>query len=287
MIEKLVFGRTGHESTRTLFGAAALGSVSQEAADRTLEVLLQYGVNHLDTAASYGEAEVRMGPWMKTLRKNFFLATKTGERSYQKAREEIHRSLERLQTDHVDLIQLHNLITDAEWEQAMGDDGALRAAVEARSEGLVRFIGVTGHTLYAPVIHKRSLERFDFDSVLLPYNFMLAQNPQYASDFEALVSLCKQRNVAVQLIKTQARRLWGEHQEHTHSTWYQPFEDQEAIDLVTHWALGYPGVFLNTVGDIKVLPRMLDAASRFTGERPSDEAMRKLVAAQEAAPMWA
>jgi aryl-alcohol dehydrogenase-like predicted oxidoreductase len=286
MIEKLTFGRTGHVSSRTLFGAAALGSVTQDEADATLDILLKYGVNHIDTAASYGDAELRIGPWMKVHRKDFFLATKTGERTYQKAKEEIHRSLDRLQTDQVDLLQLHNLIDDEEWEIAFGPDGALKAAVEAKEQGLVRFIGVTGHSLYAPVIHHKSLENFDFDSVLLPCNFMLMQNSQYADDFNRLVEFAKSRNVAVQLIKTQQRRPWGD-RERARATWYEPFEDQEVIDAVTHWALSIPGVFLNTVGDIHVLPRMLDAANRFDGKKPAESKIAELISERDAEPLWA
>jgi len=282
----LTFGRTGHLSSRTLFGAAALGSVTQNEADATLDLFLKYGVNHIDTAASYGDAELRIGPWMKQHRKEFFLATKTGERTYQKAKDEIHRSLDRLETDQIDLIQLHNLIEDEEWKTAFGPDGALKAAVEAKEQGLVRFIGVTGHSLYAPVIHKKSLENFDFDTVLLPCNFMLMQNPQYAADFNRLVELAKSRNVAVQLIKTQQRRPWGD-RDRTRATWYEPFEDQEVIDAVTHWALSIPGVFLNTVGDIHVLPRMLDAASRFVGKKLPDGEIQKLFETRDAEPLWA
>jgi aryl-alcohol dehydrogenase-like predicted oxidoreductase len=209
MIEKIPFGRTGHTSTRTLFGAAALGGVTQAEADRTLAVLLDYGVNHIDTAASYGESELRIGPWMGEHRQNFFLATKTGERSYEKAREEIYRSLERLQVDSVDLIQLHNLVDPDEWDEAMGEDGALQAAIEARAEGIVRFIGVTGHGTTVAAMHKKSLEHFDFDSVLLPYNYWMMQNPQYTADFEMLLAMCQERNVAVQTIKSITRGPWG------------------------------------------------------------------------------
>ena len=187
MIEKLEFGSTGHVSTRTLFGAAALGPSSQAEADRALELLLEYGVNHIDTAASYGDAELRIGPWMRGHRDAFFLATKTGERERGPAREEIRRSLERLQVDHVDLLQLHNLVDGSEWEQALGPGGALEAAVEARDEGLVTFIGVTGHGMDVARRHRESLERFPFDSVLLPYNWPVMQDVSYAADFEALL----------------------------------------------------------------------------------------------------
>ncbi|HQE92480.1 MAG TPA: aldo/keto reductase [Anaerolineae bacterium] len=284
MIPKATFGRTGHESTRTLFGAAALGDVTQAEADWTLDILLEYGVNHIDTAASYGDAELRIGPWMAAHRQDFFLATKTGQRTYQGAWDELRRSLDRLRVASVDLLQLHALVDPAEWEVAMGPGGALEACIEARAQGLVRFIGVTGHGLTAPAMHRRSLERFDFDTVLLPYNYPLIQNPQYAADFEALTAVCRERNVAVQTIKSLCRRPWGD-RPHTRATWYEPLEDQEAIDKAVHWVLGRPEVFLNTTGDIHVLPKLLDAAARFT-QRPTDAAMAALVVAQEMTPLF-
>jgi aryl-alcohol dehydrogenase-like predicted oxidoreductase len=262
MIEKFPFGRTGHLSTRTVFGAAALSQVTQAEADNTLDVLLRYGVNHIDTAASYGEAELRIGPWMARHRPHFFLATKTGERTYQKARDEIHRSLERLQVEHVDLLQLHNLVDPGEWETALGPGGALEAAIEARQQGLVRFIGVTGHGLTVAAMHRRALERFDFDSVLLQYNYLVMQNSQYAADFESLLTLCQERNVAVQTIKSITRGPWGD-KPHNRATWYEPLEDQAEIDHAVHWVLSRPGIFLATVGDIHLLPKVLDAADRF------------------------
>jgi aryl-alcohol dehydrogenase-like predicted oxidoreductase len=285
MIAKLPFGRTGHLSTRTLFGAAALGEVSQADADRTMEVLIKYGVNHIDTAASYGEAELRLGPWMANHRSEFFLATKTEERTYQGAKESIQRSLERLQTDHLDLIQLHAVIEDAEWEIATGPKGALEAAIEARQQGLVSFIGITSHTLHAPVIHMKSLKVFDFDSILLPCNYMLMQNPQYAADFNAVVELAHSKNTAVQMIKTIQRRPWGD-RPHFADCWYEPFADQPSIDLAVHWALSHPNTFLNTVGDIHILPMVLDAASRYE-KAPSDADMQALLKMQEAEPLWA
>jgi aryl-alcohol dehydrogenase-like predicted oxidoreductase len=262
MIATEPFGRTGHTSTRTIFGAAALGQVTQDDADRTLEVLLLYGVNHIDVAASYGEAELRIGPWMDRHRNDFFLATKTGEREYGAARDEIHRSLERLRVDSVDLIQLHNLVDPIEWDTAMGPDGALRAAVEARDAGLVRAIGVTGHGTSIAAMHRRSLERFAFDSVLLPYSWIVMRDEKYAGEFEVLSAMCEEREVAVQTIKSIASRPWGD-APHTHATWYAPLENQDDIDWAVHWVLRRPGVFLNTVGDITLLPKVLDAASRF------------------------
>ena len=284
MIPTHPFGSTGHDSTRTLFGAAALGKVDQATADRTLEVLLQYGVNHIDTAARYGDSELRIGPWMAEHRSRFFLATKTGERTYQAARDGIRRSLERLRVDQVDLIQLHNLTDPAEWEVAMGPGGALEAAIEARQEGLARFIGVTGHGTIAPSIHLRSLERFAFDSVLLPYNFVMMQNPSYAADFETLVGRCQERGVAVQAIKSITAGPWNE-KPRSRATWYEPLEEQADIDRAVHWLLGRPGIFLNTAGDVNLLPRVLDAAARFQ-RRPSDDEMRAMVARQEMTPLF-
>ena len=286
MIAKLPFGSTGHMSTRTLFGSAAFSDVTQAEADRTMELLLRVGVNHLDTAASYGDAELRLGPWMEKHRQDFFLATKTGERTYAKAKAQIQLSLERLRTDHIDLIQLHAVTQDDELEIAMGAGGALEAAVEARQKGWVKFIGITSHTLHAPAIHLKSLEKFDFDSVLLPCNYMLMQNPAYRSDFESLLSVCRAKNVAVQLIKTASRRPWVENQAHFASTWYEPFNDQHSINLVIHWALAQPGVFINTAGDIHVLPLILDAASSFV-KAPEDEEMKALMQSQATEPLWA
>lgn len=269
MIEKIPFGRTGHLSTRTLFGAAALGQVSQAEADRTLDLLLEYGVNHIDTAASYGDAELRIGPWMGQYRSHFFLATKTGERTYAAARDEIHRSLERLRVDQIDLIQLHNLVDPQEWEVAMGPGGALEAAVEAREAGLVRFIGVTGHGMTVAAMHKKALERFDFDSVLLPYSYAMMQNEDYAADFERVMEICQQRNVAVQTIKAITRGPWGQ-QAHSHATWYEPLTAQGDIDTAIHWVLSRPGIFLNTAGDVGLLPKVLSAAARFQADGDSE-----------------
>lgn len=275
MIEKRPFGKTGHMSTVTLFGAAALGNVTQAEADATLDVLLEYGVNHIDTAASYGDAEERIGPWMAQHRKDFFLATKTGERTYEKAKEEIHRSLERMRVDSFDLIQLHNLVHPDEWDTALGPGGALEAAIEARDQGLLRFIGVTGHGLNIPAMHLRSIERFGFNSVLLPYNYPLNLNETYMDDFNALLANCAEQEIAVQCIKSVTRGPWGP-QDKWASTWYQPLRDQDDLDRAVHWVMGRPGVFLNTPGDIHVLPKVLDAASRYES-RTSDEEMMTMV----------
>ena len=261
MIEKLPFGRTGHNSTRTLFGAAAFWGTPQAEANKTLDLLLEYGVNHIDTAASYGDAELRLGPWLKQYRDQFFLATKTEKRTYQAAKEELHRSLDLLKTDHVDLWQMHILVEPDEWETAMGPGGVLEAFIEAREQGLARFLGVTGHGTNVAQMHLKSLARFDFDSVLLPYNPTMMQNPQYAADFAQLTAVCQQKNVAIQTIKALSKGPWGDKPK-THTTWYEPFSTQAEIDLAVQWVLSQPGVFLNTVGDTTLLPMVLDAASR-------------------------
>ncbi len=284
MIPTQSFGRTGHQSTRVIFGAAALSRVDQPTADRAIETLLEYGVNHIDTAASYGDSELRLGPWTARYRDRFFLATKTGERTYAAARDQIRRSLERLQVEQIDLIQLHNLAQPDEWEVAMGPGGALEAAVEAREQGLVRFIGVTGHGLGIAAMHARSLQRFDFDSVLFPYSYILMQNPAYAADAEALLALCAERNVAVQTIKAITRRPWDERPA-VAATWYEPLREPADLDLAVHWVLGNPQVFLNTAGDVELLPRILDAAGRFE-RRPPDEAMATLLERQAMAPLF-
>ncbi|MHA2088761.1 MAG: aldo/keto reductase, partial [Promethearchaeota archaeon] len=261
MIPKLEFGKTGHMSTRVIFGAAALRDVTQEEADQTLEVLLKNGINHIDTAAGYGESELRIGPWMKKHRNKFFLATKVFRRGYQEAADQIQESLERLQVDSIDLIQFHNLTSRMSWKKVMGSDGALRAAVEAREQGLVKYIGVTGHGYTVAAMHKQSLEEFEFDSVLLPYNYIMIQNTDYARDFEILLKICKERNVAVQTIKSLARGPWSR-KERVRSTWYEPFEDQDDIDRAVHWVLRREGIFLNTSADIHILPKIIDATNR-------------------------
>jgi aryl-alcohol dehydrogenase-like predicted oxidoreductase len=279
------FGRTGHSSRRTLFGAAALSRVTQSEADRALELLVRHDIDHIDTAASYGDAELRIAPWLSRLgRDRFFVATKTGKRTYAEAHDEIRRSLERLGTDHVDLIQLHNLVAEDEWEIAFSKDGALRAAVEARDAGLARFIGVTGHGLSAPRQHRRSLERFPFDSVLFPYN-VTQMRGQYAADTEELIALCESRGVAMQTIKAITLGPWHGERPAAPTTWYEPLTEQGDIDLAVRWVLSRPGLFINTVGDLGLLPKVLDAASR-GGPRPSDTEMTALVERREMTPFF-
>ncbi len=260
-MEKIPFGRTGHLSSRAIFGAAALGAMKQERADATLAKLDVYGVNHIDCAASYGEAELRLAPFLQTRRKDFFLATKTGLRSKQAAKDQLHASLERMGVEQIDLIQLHNLTQADQWQEAMGPGGALEALVEARDEGLVRFIGVTGHGTYAPSMHIRSLEAFDFDSILVPYNPSMMENPQYAQDFEALYALCAERQVAMQTIKAIALRRWRQDDPEKHFSWYKPIREPEPLKRAVDFVLSRPGLFLNTTSDASLLDLIFQAAS--------------------------
>lgn len=262
-IATMPFGNTGHTSTRIIFGAAAIGAMQQPKADQVLETLLEFGINHIDVAAMYGDAELRLAPILRERRDEFFLATKTRDRSRQAAAESIDASLARMEVDQIDLIQLHNLTQDDWWEEAMAPGGALEALVEARDSGKVRFLGVTGHGTRAAELHLRSLERFPFDSVLLPYNYTMMQNPQYARDFRELVTVCKERGVAVQTIKSIARRRWRDGDESKKFSWYEPIKEPEAIERAINWALHEPGVFVNTSSDATLLRIALEAASNF------------------------
>jgi aryl-alcohol dehydrogenase-like predicted oxidoreductase len=286
-IPNLPFGRTGHQSTRVIFGGAALSRVSQDVADRTLDVLLEHGVNHIDVAASYGDAELRVAPWLKRYPDRFFLATKTGQRRANEAREELKRSLDRLGVDHVDLWQFHNLSDPIEWDTALSPGGVIDAAIEAREQGLIRFIGVTGHGAQIAATHRRSLQRFDFDSVLLPYNFVTLQSDYYRQNFFGLKKTCEERNTAVQTIKSLAYRPWMG-RERTTSTWYEPLTEPQAMETALHWALGEPGIFVISSGDVNLLPRILDAAERFDdrAERPSEATMTQLVERLQMEPLF-
>jgi aryl-alcohol dehydrogenase-like predicted oxidoreductase len=285
MISTQPFGNTGHQSTRIIFGAAALWGIAEdEEAAPVLDLIKQHGINHIDTAASYGRSERRVGAWMEQHRADFFLATKTNERTAETARRQFEKSLDRLHVDYVDLLQLHNLVDEEEWQVAMAPGGALEFAIEARERGLVRHIGVTGHGVTVAAMHLRSLERFPFDSVLLPYSYVMMQNEQYAADFERLAAVCAERNVALQTIKGITLAPWGE-KEHTHSTWYEPLAEQGDIDLAVRWVLGRPNVFLNTAGDVTLLPKVLDAAERATS-RPDDADMRALAESRGMAPLF-
>jgi len=275
MIDKIPFGRTGHQSSRTIFGSVSLSEASEYEADRTLDLLWEFGVNHIDTAPSYGEAEARLGPWMRKYRDQFFLATKTNEQTYQDSKDQFYRSLDRLEVDSVDLIQFHNLTDVVDRETIFGPGGALEFVIEAKDQGLIRNIGITGHGLDTPRFHLQTLKQFAFDSILLPCNYLLMQKPDYAVEFQKLLSYCNEHQIAVQTIKAIARGYWG-NKKRSHRTWYEPLSDEKAIAINVHWVLGFPEIFLNTVGDLKELPYILKAASSFK-QRPSEELMNKVV----------
>ena len=276
MISKQSFGRTNQSSTRIIFGSYALSNATKAEADQILDLLLEYGVNHIDTAPVYGKAEECIGPWMEQHRDDFFLATKSRKRSYQGAWEDLQRSLSRLRVDQIDLWQMHGLTNPVGWEKVMGPGGALEAFIEARDQGLVRFLGITGHGDKVPSMHIQSLERFDFDTVLLPYNYLQMQNSRYATDFKDLVEMCRKRKVAVQTIKSLVRRPWGTRPQTYNTYFYEPLEPQAAIDKCVHWSLGLRNSFLITAGDMQLLPKILDAATRIE-KRPSDSEMNAIV----------
>lgn len=258
MIERIPFGSTGHTSSRAIFGAAALGAMNQARADKTIAKVVEAGLNHFDVAASYGDAELRLAPWLKDNRQSIFLATKTGHRTYAKAREELHASLERMGVDQVDLIQMHNLTHENDWEVAMGPGGALEALIEARNEGLVRNIGVTGHGTYAPAMHMRSLETYAFDSILVPYSYAMMCVPQYADDFESLYQMCQARGVAMQTIKAIAARRWKDEDTEKKFSWYRPITDAQAMKRAIDFVLVRDGLFVNTSSDATLMDVVLE-----------------------------
>jgi len=284
MISILPFGRTGHVSTRTIFGAAAFWDTPQKDVDATMDLILKNGINHVDTAASYGKAEQVLGDWIRRNGKPFFLATKTDQRTKRAAYDQIRRSLDLLHVDQVDMIQIHALHEDPDWTTAFGPDGVIEAVIQARDEGLARFIGVTGHGVPVPEFHLRSLEKFDFDAVLLPYNHVMMQNLRYAESFDKVLAVCKERDIAVQTIKGITRSPWNNMQQNR-TTWYRPLEEQADIDLAVHWVLGNPQVFLNTAGDINILPRTLSAAQCFN-TRPTEEQMKELTERLKMEPLF-
>ena len=274
-IKKRKFGNTGHQSSAVIFGAAALWNETQSTSDKILDLLLEYGVNHIDVAHIYGDAELRIGPWMANHRKDFFLATKTYERTYKGAKESIMRSLDRLRTDHIDLMQIHGLTNPIEWDQAMGEKGALEAIRDARSEGLVKYIGVTDHGWTVAAMHQKSIDNFNFDSILLPWNWFMSNYKNYPRDFHNILKVCKNRNIAVQTIKALARGPYSAGMKKTHTPWYQPIEDEHSIQKSVDWVLSFRDIFLNSLGDVNILPKVLKAASSL-GERPSDKEMKKM-----------
>jgi aryl-alcohol dehydrogenase-like predicted oxidoreductase len=281
------FGQTGHQSTRVIFGAAALGAMSQQRADATMASVSEWGINHIDTAASYGESEDRLKPWLAEHRSEVFLATKTGERSGVAARAQLEKSLERMGVDHIDLVQLHNLVEEDEWETAHGDGGAVAALAQARDEGLVSNVGVTGHGLRIAGMHLRSLERFDFASILLPINFILLDDPAYRSDVETLLALCAERGVAVQTIKAIARGRWsdGATSGPGRFSWYDPLTDPEPISRAVRFVLSHEQLFLNTTSDARLLPMIVEAAAGDISA-PDDEELRNDIEQKGITPLF-
>ncbi len=275
MIARQAFGRTGHTSSRIIFGAYALSNATQADAERILEILLEHGVNHIDTAPMYGNAGRLIGLWMKKHREDFFIATKSRSRTYEGAWTNLRRSLDRLRVNHIDLWQLHGLTNPMGWEKVMGPRGALEAFIEARERGLVRYLGVTGHGNKVAAMHLKSLERFDFDSVLLPYSYCQMQIASYAADFGRLIELCRERNVAVQTTKAIARGPIGKRPGRYNTYFYEPLETDEAIEKSVHWVMGLPDCFVITAGDMQFVPTTLQSAERFK-QRPSDEEMNLL-----------
>jgi aryl-alcohol dehydrogenase-like predicted oxidoreductase len=278
------FGRTSHRSSRVIFGAAALGGMSESRAIKTLELVASYGVNHIDTAAMYGSSEDHLKPWLSDHRSEVFLATKTEERVGSVARAALERSLERMGVDHIDLIQLHNLVEPDEWTTAFSKGGAVEALNQARAEGLVSFIGVTGHGLRIPSMHLRSLAEFDFDAVLFPFNHSLLSIDQYHDDVRDLREICQKRKIATQTIKSVARRRWDDGTE-GHRSWYEPLTDTDAIQRAVRYVLSQPDLFLNTTSDATLLPLILEAAQGDLS-RPLDEEMNRDIAEFGVTPLF-
>ncbi len=280
-----MFGRTGHESSRLVFGAAALSKATGPETDRALGLIEDAGVNHIDVAASYGLAEERLGPALKGKRDRYFLATKTDKRTKAEAMADLETSLRLLGTDHVDLWQMHCLVDEADWKTAMGPGGAIEAFLEARERGLARFLGVTGHGLATPGMHLRSLDRHGFDSVLLPWNWSLSHIPLYKRAFDQLIERCAQTGTAVQLIKSICRRPWG-NREPTKNTWYEPYEERADIEAALGWVFAVPGAFAPSAGDLGLLPKVLEAAASDPAA-PSETAMAELARATGMEPLFA
>ncbi len=275
-------GRLGHESSVLIYGAAALAEVDQDTADASVQLALDAGINHFDVAASYGDAELRLGPWMPSIRGRIFLATKTGLRDRDQAWAQVNHSLERLQTDHLDLIQVHAVGDLEELDLVTRPGGSLEAVVRAREEGLAAAVGITGHGDQAPATHLEALRRFPFDTVLSPLNWVLGRDPAYLADYQALVAEIQAQDVGLMIIKAVSRRNWPEEPaEHGYSTWYEPFDDQERIGAAVAWVLGHPEVTgIATPGDVRLLPQLIEAERRLPETSPA-EAERVLAQATD------
>jgi predicted aldo/keto reductase-like oxidoreductase len=276
-LERRKLGRIDQESTVVIYGAASLGNVTQEQADESIQYALDAGINHFDTAASYGDAELRMGPWMPKIRKDIFLATKTGERQKEPAMRQIEQSLIRLQTDQVDLLQLHAVTSYEELNAVTAKDGALEAAIWAKEQGMVKHIGITGHGHIAPAVHLEALRRFPFRTVLTPLNFILYQNTEYRRIFDELVEETTRQNAGLMVIKAVAKGEWKEGAEKKYSTWYEPFDEQSITDHCISFVLSRPGITgFASAGDIRLLPGIVEAAKRY--HKMNEEEQEKLMA---------
>lgn len=262
-METRLFGRSGHHSSVAIFGAAAFWSVDQAEADTAMELIIEHNVNHIDVAPSYGLAEERLRPWMERMRDRFFLGCKTQLRDRESAAAEMQRSLERLHVDHFDLYQIHAITSMSELDQVTGAGGALEAILSAREAGLTRLIGITGHGVDSPAIFLEALQRYDFDSVLFPINYIQYTNPTYRQNAQELLRLCRERNVGTMIIKSIARGPWGEEKQ-TSTTWYKPFISANKIQQSVNFVLSQDVTGLCTAGDTHLLPLVLDACERFT-----------------------
>jgi aryl-alcohol dehydrogenase-like predicted oxidoreductase len=284
-MEKRRFGRTGHMSTVAIFGAAALWDVPQSVADRAMERVIAAGMNHIDVAPSYGEAELRLGPWMARERERFFLGCKTMERTREGAAEEMHASLRRLNVDHFDLYQLHAVRTMQELDEVMQEGGPLEAILHGRDQGLTRFIGITGHGIHAPAVFLEALRRFDFDSVLFPLNFVQCADSEYRRSAEDLIQLCQARDVGMMIIKSIAKGPWGDDAP-THQTWYEPFSARESIQHAVDFVLSYPVTGLCTAGDVDLLPLVIEACDGYT-QLSAEERAERIKAGGAYEPLFA
>ena len=277
-MERRRLGRTGHQSTVITFGTAALGRVTQDVADRAVELILEHDVNHMDIAPNYGEAMERMAPWMPRIRDDIFLGAKTRQRTKKEAWDDIHTTMRRLGVDSFDLFQLHAIITMEELDQVTASGGALEALVELRDQGLTKWLGITGHGPEVPRVHLEALRRFDFDTVMLPVNASMYRNVDYRRDVEELFSVASSNDVGIQAIKMIARGGWGD-REHEHATWYDPHRDATEVERALRWQLSQPVHTAPSVGDVGLLPKVLDAAERFAPLDPAAQA--EVVKAQE------
>jgi aryl-alcohol dehydrogenase-like predicted oxidoreductase len=270
IMETRRFGRSGHLSTVAIFGAAAFWDVEQAQADKSMQLVVEHGVNHIDVAPSYGKAEERLGPLLQHVRDRFFIGCKTMERTREGAASEMAQSLKRLRIDAFDLYQIHAITSMAELDQVTAPGGALEAIQQARTDGLTRYIGITGHGVDSPAIFCEALERFDFDSVLFPLNYVQFANPVYRRNSETLLKLCQARDVGVMVIKSITRGPWGQ-QPQNYTTWYQPFDDLEKIQPAVNFALSQPVTGICTAGDTRILPLVLQACEDFTHLGPEDQ----------------